>query len=144
MYVVLVYDISKNNNGQKRWSHVFKICKKYLSHIQNSVFEGEITKVQLTKLQQELIPSVNKGIHGRKRIHFSLCRVAFIPRTSSTRQSSALQRLKWISFRLFDPVHRYLSDFQGGRLRRTGRTPIEDNVENHSNIMEQGVYPLVH
>lgn len=60
MYVVLVYDISQNNNGQKRWSHVFKICKKYLSHIQNSVFEGEITKVQLTKLQQELKPYIDK------------------------------------------------------------------------------------
>ena len=60
MYVVLVYDISQNNNGQKRWSHVFKICKKYLSHIQNSVFEGEISKVQLTKLQQELKPYVDK------------------------------------------------------------------------------------
>ena len=54
MYVVLVYDISQENNGQKRWSHVFKICKKYLSHIQNSVFEGEISKVQIVKLQQEL------------------------------------------------------------------------------------------
>ena len=54
MYVVLVYDISKDENGQKRWSHIFKICKKYLSHIQNSVFEGEISKVQLVKLQQEL------------------------------------------------------------------------------------------
>ncbi len=54
MYVVLVYDISLENNGHKRWSHIFKICKKYLSHIQNSVFEGEITKVQLMKLQQEL------------------------------------------------------------------------------------------
>lgn len=60
MYVVLVYDISQNNNGQKRWSHVFKICKKYLSHIQNSVFEGEITKVQLTKLQQELKQYIDK------------------------------------------------------------------------------------
>lgn len=60
MYVVLVYDISQNNNGQKRWSHVFKICKKYLSHIQNSVFEGEVTKVQLTKLQQELKPYIDK------------------------------------------------------------------------------------
>lgn len=60
MYVVLVYDISQNNNGQKRWSHVFKICKKYLSHIQNSVFEGEITKVQLAKLQLELKPYIDK------------------------------------------------------------------------------------
>ncbi|MBQ8802547.1 MAG: CRISPR-associated endonuclease Cas2 [Tyzzerella sp.] len=59
MYVVLVYDICKENNGQKRWSHIFKICKKYLSHIQNSVFEGEISKVQLTKLQNELKSYVN-------------------------------------------------------------------------------------
>lgn len=60
MYVVLVYDVSQNNNGQKRWSHIFKICKKYLTHIQNSVFEGEISKVQLAKLQQELKPYIDK------------------------------------------------------------------------------------
>ena len=29
MYVVLVYDISKDENGQKRWSHIFKICKEF-------------------------------------------------------------------------------------------------------------------
>lgn len=62
MYVVLVYDINQNNQGQKRWFHVFKICKKYLSHIQNSVFEGEISKVQLTKLQQELKPYIDKQL----------------------------------------------------------------------------------
>ena len=59
MYVVLVYDISKTENGQRRWSRIFKICKKYLSHIQNSVFEGEISKVQLTKMQQELKPFID-------------------------------------------------------------------------------------
>lgn len=60
--MVLVYDISKTENGQKRWSHVFKICKKYLSHIQNSVFEGELTKVQLLQLQQELKPYVDEEL----------------------------------------------------------------------------------
>ena len=35
MYVVLVYDVSKDENGRKRWSHIFKICKKYMSHIQS-------------------------------------------------------------------------------------------------------------
>jgi len=62
MYIVLVYDISKTENGQKRWSHIFKICKKYLSHIQNSVFEGEISKVQIAKLQQELKPFIDKEL----------------------------------------------------------------------------------
>lgn len=62
MYVVLVYDISKTDNGQKRWSHIFKTCKKYLSHVQNSVFEGEISKVQLMKLQKELKPYINEEL----------------------------------------------------------------------------------
>lgn len=38
MYVVLVYDVSQQENGSKRWSRIFKICKRYLTHIQNSVF----------------------------------------------------------------------------------------------------------
>ena len=62
MYVVLVYDVSKDENGQKRWSHIFKICKKYLSHMQNSVFEGEISVVQLTKMKQELEPYIKSRL----------------------------------------------------------------------------------
>ena len=62
MYVVLVYDISKDDNGQRRWSRIFKICKKYLSHIQNSVFEGEISKSQLAKLQQELGKYIDENL----------------------------------------------------------------------------------
>lgn len=54
MYVILVYDISIEGNGQKRWSNIFKICKRYLSHVQNSVFEGEITKAQLMKMKKEM------------------------------------------------------------------------------------------
>lgn len=59
---MLVYDISQTENGQKRWTHVFKICKKYLTHIQNSVFEGELSKVQLVQLQQELKPYIDKQL----------------------------------------------------------------------------------
>lgn len=62
MYVVLVYDISIKDKGTKRWRNIFKTCKKYLSHIQNSVFEGEISKVQLMKLQNELKPYIDKSI----------------------------------------------------------------------------------
>ena len=59
---MLVYDISKDDNGQRRWSRIFKICKKYLSHIQNSVFEGEISKPQLMKLQQELGKYIDENL----------------------------------------------------------------------------------
>ena len=54
MYIVLVYDVSQEENGARRWSRIFKICKKYLCHIQNSVFEGELSNSQIVKLQYEL------------------------------------------------------------------------------------------
>lgn len=62
MYIVLVYDVSKENNGAKRWSRIFKICKRYLTHIQNSVFEGEITKAQLESLKQEMKQNIDKDM----------------------------------------------------------------------------------
>ena len=54
MYIVLVYDVSQEDHGTKRWSKIFKTCKRYLTHNQNSVFEGEISRAQLASLQQEL------------------------------------------------------------------------------------------
>ena len=54
MYVILVYDIKSDEGGQKVLSKTFKTCKKYLSHIQNSVFEGELSNSQIVKLQYEL------------------------------------------------------------------------------------------
>ena len=55
MYVILVYDINlENKEGPKVLRNVFKICKKYLVHIQNSVFEGELLESQAIKLKAEL------------------------------------------------------------------------------------------
>ena len=55
MYVILVYDINlENKEGQKVLKNVFKTCKKYLVHIQNSVFEGELLESQAIKLKAEL------------------------------------------------------------------------------------------
>lgn len=55
MYVILVYDINlEQKEGQKVLRNVYKICKKYLVHIQNSVFEGELLESQLLKLKSEL------------------------------------------------------------------------------------------
>ena len=62
MYVVLVYDISQEKNGARRWSRIFKICKKYLSHIQDSVFEGELSNAQLERFKQELKGYINKEL----------------------------------------------------------------------------------
>ena len=46
MYVILVYDV-----GEKRVGKMLRLVRKYLSWIQNSVFEGEITDVKLKELK---------------------------------------------------------------------------------------------
>lgn len=46
MYVILVYDA-----GEKRVAKLLKLCRQYLNWIQNSVFEGELTEVQLRELK---------------------------------------------------------------------------------------------
>ena len=48
-YVILAYDVR-----QKRVQKVMKICRKYLNHLQNSVFEGNISEAKLKKLKDEL------------------------------------------------------------------------------------------
>ena len=54
MYIILVYDIEMDDGGAKTSRKIFKTSKKYLTHIQKSVFEGEITPALLKKLQMEL------------------------------------------------------------------------------------------
>ncbi|WP_431733814.1 CRISPR-associated endonuclease Cas2 [Chondrinema litorale] len=39
---------------EKRVNKALKICRKYLHWVQNSVFEGEITVIELKKLKHEL------------------------------------------------------------------------------------------
>lgn len=46
MYVIVVYDVD-----QKRCGKMLKLCRGYLHHIQNSVFEGEITEAKLEELK---------------------------------------------------------------------------------------------
>ncbi len=49
MYVILVYDC-----GERRVVKMLKLCRRYLTWIQNSVFEGEITPINLKRLKVEM------------------------------------------------------------------------------------------
>ncbi len=60
MYVVLVYDILADEKGAKVSRTTFNICKKYLTHIQKSVFEGDITELNYHKLKIELGKYIRK------------------------------------------------------------------------------------
>lgn len=62
MYIILVYDISIKSQGNKRWNKVFKLCKQYLNHVQNSVFEGEITESNLFVLKKILENEILKDL----------------------------------------------------------------------------------
>ena len=60
MYLVLIYDIALASEGAehkkdaKVLRNVLKKKKKYLTHIQNSVFEGELSEPQFMALKAEL------------------------------------------------------------------------------------------
>ncbi|GAA0123531.1 MAG: CRISPR-associated endonuclease Cas2 [Clostridium argentinense] len=54
-YAFLFYDVN-----EKRVGRVFKICKKYLSHFQKSVFRGEITPSNLILLKKDLNKVIDK------------------------------------------------------------------------------------
>ena len=48
-YAFVFYDVN-----ERRVQKVFKVCKKYLSHFQFSVFRGDITPSKLIELENEL------------------------------------------------------------------------------------------
>ncbi len=59
MFVILAYDV-----GIKRVSSVMKICRRYLFHVQRSVFEGHITDANLKRLKAELESKIETKVDG--------------------------------------------------------------------------------
>lgn len=55
MYVILVYDV-----GEKRVGKMLKLCRRYLSWVQNSVLEGNLSKAQLRALRIQIDDIIDK------------------------------------------------------------------------------------
>jgi len=55
MFVILVYDVT-----ERKVAKTLKICRRYLTWIQNSVFEGDIGEANLKKLKKELSQVIDK------------------------------------------------------------------------------------
>lgn len=55
MYYILVYDVNV-----KRVSKMLKLVREYLNHVQNSVFEGELTDAQLEELKYHIKELMNE------------------------------------------------------------------------------------
>ncbi len=54
MFIILVYDVKEDRVGK-----ALKTVRKYLNWVQNSVFEGELTRAQLERLKAELSDILN-------------------------------------------------------------------------------------
>ncbi len=55
MYVILVYDV-----GETRVGKMLRLCRRYLSWIQNSVLEGNLSKAQLRELKMQIDDIIDK------------------------------------------------------------------------------------
>lgn len=47
--MIVVYDVNAKRN-----SKMLKTCRRYLTHVQKSVFEGTITEARLNRLKREM------------------------------------------------------------------------------------------
>lgn len=56
MFAIVTYDVNARRN-----SRILKICRRYLNHVQQSVFEGMITEAKLALLEDELFHAVDKS-----------------------------------------------------------------------------------
>ncbi|MBD7912311.1 CRISPR-associated endonuclease Cas2 [Clostridium cibarium] len=55
-YAFVFYDVN-----EKRVQKVFKICKKYLSHFQKSVFRGEMSPSKLISFKKDINKVIDKS-----------------------------------------------------------------------------------
>ncbi|MYB56908.1 MAG: CRISPR-associated endonuclease Cas2 [Gemmatimonadetes bacterium] len=55
MYVIVVYDV-----GVKRVGKVCKYLRQHLNWVQNSVFEGEVTKAGVARIKSSLAQILNE------------------------------------------------------------------------------------
>ena len=63
MYVIAMYDINTETKaGRRRLRQIFKLMKKYLIRIQNSVFEGELTKAKFEEMKLKVNDLIDSTI----------------------------------------------------------------------------------
>ncbi len=55
MFIILVYDAN-----EKRVAKYLKLMRQYLTHVQNSVFEGELTPAQFKELKIKIKKLMNE------------------------------------------------------------------------------------
>ncbi|MCM8829998.1 MAG: CRISPR-associated endonuclease Cas2 [Candidatus Omnitrophica bacterium] len=62
MHTIFIYDIDLTDGAksQRRLNRMKKIGRKYLTHVQKSVFEGEITPGKIVRMEKEVKDIIDK------------------------------------------------------------------------------------
>ena len=72
MIILITYDVdTTEREGQKRLRQVAKACTDYWQRVQNSVFECEVTDVQLVVLKDRLKSIINMGLDSIRIYHLN-------------------------------------------------------------------------
>lgn len=72
MYILITYDVDTTSiTGQKRLRRVSKACLDYGQRVQNSVFECELTEVQLTLLKERIKGIIDTSMDSIRIYHLN-------------------------------------------------------------------------
>lgn len=72
MIILITYDVdTTEREGQKRLRQVAKACTDYGQRVQNSVFECEVTDVQLVVLKDRLKSIIHMGLDSIRIYHLN-------------------------------------------------------------------------
>ena len=72
MYILVTYDVDTTEKaGQKRLRQVAKACLDYGQRVQNSVFECELTEVQLCVLKERIKEIIDHSLDSIRFYHLN-------------------------------------------------------------------------
>ena len=72
MYILVTYDVDTTDKaGQRRLRRVAKACIDYGQRVQNSVFECELTEVQLCKLKERISEIIDHSLDSIRIYHLN-------------------------------------------------------------------------
>lgn len=72
MYILVTYDVdTTDKSGQRRLRRVAKACLDYGQRVQNSVFECELTEVQLCLLKERIKAIIDNSLDSIRIYHLN-------------------------------------------------------------------------
>ena len=72
MYILVTYDVdTTDKSGQRRLRRVAKACLDYGQRVQNSVFECELTEVQLCVLKDRIKEIIDNSLDSIRIYHLN-------------------------------------------------------------------------